>query len=806
MNLKQITELVNDYATKFVDLVGIRDEVSTGDFSPKDNIQECISRTTLDADSFSNYLPYKYYDEESDIFYDDEDTAGFIFEISPIVGVDESLIKNMHHLFNSELPLGSYVQFLLVAGSDISPITNFWEENRTSNHPSLTQLGLHRKKFLETLSVDYRNSIGKTARNYKIYFIYSRKLSRLKSSFQKIKLEKQTLRQKLDSLGLNPYKVDADGLIKLVREMLELDLSLDLKMPSDSILKNKPKYNPTKIISDQILTKMHMNQVHEDRIEHKTTKLSTKCYFAQNLPEEFSLDEMINLLGDSERDNLSIPARFCISFVVSNNIPNTSQNAIIAKGERVIENSEQWYNRNNRDAIRESQEFKGINDKAKNGEKFLNEYLSICITAPSDFIDEAEQSLISLYNSLNFQLEINRYFQMPALLSMLPMNQIDLWKYLNLFKLTRTVLSGEVIAKLPIHAEWQGVPEAGMLFLGRRGQVFNWNPFYRVSSGNYNVCVFGPSGSGKSVLLQDFATNMMAQGAKIFVLDIGQSFKNICKILGGEIIQFDRNSKIILNPFLGYSNDMEEEDRNTIKAAAKAIICTMCGATNDSLKESIIEKAIARGLDRYGKDLSITKLSEVLLDLSKEGVSTEIASNLSSSLFSYTKEGLYGKFFDNDFIGSSKRKEVTFNKQITVFEFEEIKKDKLLLSVILQIISMQIFMQVLTGDRDKRFVLIVDEAWMILDHSAKFLAELARTIRKYGGSLVTCVQNFNDLHAGDHHRAILENSTWTLLLKQDEKGLNSFKNSDAFKDMLPLIRSISISKKIILRLLYMRLE
>ncbi|MGV2432076.1 MAG UNVERIFIED_CONTAM: TraM recognition domain-containing protein [Rickettsiaceae bacterium] len=154
--------------------------------------------------------------------------------------------------------------------------------------------------------------------------------------------------------------------------------------------------------------------------------------------------------------------------------------------------------------------------------------------------------------------------------------------------------------------------------------------------------------------------------------------------------------------------------------------------------------------------------------------------------------GLYGKFFGNN---NESHKEVTFDKDITVFEFEEIKNDKLLLSVVLQIIGMQIFMQVLTGDREKKFMLIVDEAWMILDYAAKFLAEFARTIRKYGGSLVVCVQNFADLNNGDQQKAILQNSTWTILLKQDEKGINSFMESEAFKDMIPLIKSISIARE-----------
>jgi hypothetical protein len=106
---------------------------------------------------------------------------------------------------------------------------------------------------------------------------------------------------------------------------------------------------------------------------------------------------------------------------------------------------------------------------------------------------------------------------------------------------------------------------------------------------------------------------------------------------------------------------------------------------------------------------------------------------------------------------------------------------------------MEVTNQFLTGDRQTPFMIVVDEAWMLLDFAASFFAAFVRTVRKYGGSLIICVQNFTDLHKTQEHRTILENSTWTILLKQDEKGLGAFKESEAFKDMIPLIKSISFS-------------
>lgn len=792
MHIGNILQNIDKLGVKLSSMVGL-ESIHKSSFTDKaQHIKKKVESSIGEAEVLSDLFLYQYFDEANSLFVSDEGWVGFLMELSPVVGSDETLTRNLELFFNDEMPSFSWIQFLLIASNDVNPILSMWQASRTSDIPALRKLAQGRSAFLKKSSNDFKHSVGRTSRNYKLYLAFSQKASPNDKTY-KLKTFMHNLRQKLESLDLAPRVLGVEDLIALVREMVALDLRHKDQNNNDLCLR-QGRYNPEAVIADQILKAPTAYEIEEDRIVHKDTGLASKCYFVSELPQEFSIAEMIGLLGDGNRDNLSIPGRFILSYTIASNLNKATQGALVQKGERTIDAAEQWYSRNNRDIKREAAEWKDINDRAKNGEKFLTEYFQVMLTCQSDFIDEAEQSLFSLYNILNWRLEVNKHFQLPALLSILPFHSQVLWTYLDQFKLTRTALSSEVIAKLPIHAEWKGVPEPGMLLIGRRGQLFNWNPFYRISSGNYNVCVFGPSGSGKSVFLQELATNMMAQGTKIFILDIGQSFKNICQLLGGEIVGFGKGSDIALNPFSGFKKEMSLEDRNIAVSYAKAITCSMCGAKGDNLKESIVEKAITKGLELYGAGLNITRLSEVLIKIGEEVGSSDVATNLSLSLFSYSKEGLYGKFFSNNTDDEEGSKEIKFDKQITVFEFEEIKNDPLLLAVVLQIIGMQIFMQVLTGDRSKRFVLIVDEAWMILEYAAKFLAELARTIRKYGGSLVVCVQNFTDLQGGEHQKAVLENSTWTVLLKQDEKGINAFKTSEAFKDMIPLIKSVSIAK------------
>jgi type IV secretory pathway VirB4 component len=278
----------------------------------------------------------------------------------------------------------------------------------------------------------------------------------------------------------------------------------------------------------------------------------------------------------------------------------------------------------------------------------------------------------------------------------------------------------------------------------------------------------------------------------MFILDIGKSYENICKLLGGKFIRFGSASRISLNPLSGLvdeSGKLKEailEDGSpvpikTIRAGekeyhvsldgvmyAKNIITSMCGAGNNPHKEALIEGAIYRGVEQYGSDLTISKIADVL----KNGNSIE--RELGETLLSFTDRGMHGKYFEN-------AANITFKERITVFELEEVAKDETLLSVLMQVVAIQIFM------------LVVDEAWRALDHSEKFLAEMSRTIRKYGGSLVTCVQNVSDLSTSDHRRTIAQNSEWTVMLEQNSKGLKALEGS-AYESLIPLIETIQFIK------------
>ncbi len=72
-------------------------------------------------------------------------------------------------------------------------------------------------------------------------------------------------------------------------------------------------------------------------------------------------------------------------------------------------------------------------------------------------------------------------------------------------------------------------------------------------------------------------------------------------------------------------------------------------------------------------------------------------------------------------------------------------------------------------------IVLIDEAWLLMQfpQGAKFLAEFARRIRKYGGGLWCTTQNSEDFLGSEEGRTILAMSTMKFLMKQDSSTIDS---------------------------------
>ena len=343
-------------------------------------------------------------------------------------------------------------------------------------------------------------------------------------------------------------------------------------------------------------------------------------------------------------------------------------------------------------------------------------------------------------------------------------------------------ISGEAQSLLPIIGEWKGdLRSPGSLLTNRRGQLIHWSPFGPVlvpsdvfidPNENFNLCIVGVPGSGKSVFMQEIMLSTLGVGGKVFVLDYGKSFKRMCQVLGGNYIEFDLKNPISLNPFSGVSEKEKDfEAREDSLAGVDAILATMAApkhGTSD-LQSSMLQKALRSVWEEKKSKAEITDIANWLLARSES-----YCQDLGNMLFPFTREGIYGKFFTGPAT-------ISLDHKIVVIETDHLRNVPSLMAVIVQMTILHINQTMVKGDRKSPSVVVIEEAWKLVQgkSAGPFIDEANRIARKYYGSIILATQQLTDYFRAESPAAekIFENSAWKAILKQNPDTLLAMRSS-----------------------------
>ena len=305
------------------------------------------------------------------------------------------------------------------------------------------------------------------------------------------------------------------------------------------------------------------------------------------------------------------------------------------------------------------------------GERSILSSFSLTTFCKPEQKAKVNQNLRRIWTSMGWEFTSALYDHLPLLLSSMPM----IWTIEERRKWERGFLTREILGcardletlgkakrtvtresqnMLPILGEWKGQPTPGMIFIGRRGQPFFWSPFGKVliesddmqTDHNYNVCIAGSTGSGKSVLMNELMTNILSVGGRVIVLDKGRSFKNACILLEGQHIEFNTNVSLSLNPFTHIpegDSEGEQEDRlemlSLINPMVQMMVSPLIG-TNDS-QDNHIAKAITAVWQQKKSRGNIHDIAEFLSSHEDKD-----ARDVGHNLYRFTDEGDYGRFFN----------------------------------------------------------------------------------------------------------------------------------------------------------------
>lgn len=312
--------------------------------------------------------------------------------------------------------------------------------------------------------------------------------------------------------------------------------------------------------------------------------------------------------------------------------------------------------------------------------------------------------------------------------------------------------------------------------------------FDRFSLENANLVVFAKAGAGKSFTVKLEALRSMMLGAEVLIIDPENEYQKLCDAVGGSYIRLSLNSNTRINPFdLPKSIDSDEAD-NALRANLinlHGLMKLMLGNMQVSpttgaplspltpIEEADLDQALIDTYARAGitsdplthttEPPVISDLYDTLLHMGGSGP------QLAQRLRRYTTGTFAGIF--------SQQSNIDINNSMVVFNIRDLEEE--LRPVAMYIILSHIW-NIVRNEQKKR-ILIVDEAWQLMkyDDSASFMLSLAKRARKYYLGLTTVTQDVEDFTSSKMGRAVVNNSSMQILLKQAPSAVDLL--GDVFK-------------------------
>jgi len=296
--------------------------------------------------------------------------------------------------------------------------------------------------------------------------------------------------------------------------------------------------------------------------------------------------------------------------------------------------------------------------------------------------------------------------------------------------------------------------------------------FDRFSLENYNLCLFGKAGSGKSFCAKLEILRSLFLGTEVIVVDPENEYQNLAKAVGGQYIDFSFQSQAKINPF-----DLSSIEEETNILAQKilflhTLLKIMLGQITPD-EEAVLDRALVLTYKQRGitNDPQTWKNEPPLMeDLYKNllGMEEQEAKTLANRLERYIKGSLSGIF--------NQKSNVEFKNPFVVFGIKNLETE---LRPAAMFIILDFIWNRIQGELKRRIV-VVDEAWYLMKHpdSALFLYSLAKRARKYYVGLTTITQDVEDFLESKYGKAIIQNSSIQILMKQSPAAID--KVADVF--------------------------
>jgi len=698
---------------------------------------------------FQKELPFREYDEASRL-YIQENSKGFVLEISPLIGCNTFLEKELATLCADIGSEGDSIQCLLLADHRIDPQIKTWSLPREKRSGIYAKISERKKAFFqETI----RQDSCPPPRDFRILFSYSSpeasksglidKKAKALSFFNRLSIAEE----------LSPQQF-IDALSGMINYTGKTEVKSRLFNPFNYIA------NGLCLHGSINLKQTHVEFIQEEKINH------FKAFEVLEYPDQWTISNNQAFIGDFFHQSRGINTDFFIHYGIY--FPKQGMTSSKLKTKQKTLEQQLKFKAMKKlfsTAERESDEIQFALNEINNGQKFVQTHMTIGLFSDPKSLPDHEGALKSTFSRLGFKLAPSDSIHLDEFVRCLPMTwgESSKQREMQFFRSFKTTTTHEVGLFMPLIAEWAGNSRTGMPMVGRRGQFLTWDPFK--TEGNLNTVVVGASGTGKSVFMQEMIMSHLGTSGRVFVLDLGRSFEKLCLLLEGQYLFFTKDSNLNLNPFTLIPETSNREAIEATLNMVTSIVSTMAMPMEkiDGDRSNMISIAVKKAFNAQSRKASIDDVIEALKGSEYETERMKgHAESLIDSLQKYTTTGEYKQFFYG-------AEELELTSEFVVIETEELKNMGDLQAVILQIFSLIISKEVFMGNRERKSLICIDEAWDLLKSPQMegFIESMARRLRKYNGALLVGTQSLKDFERSAGAAAAFQNSNWLVMLGKD---------------------------------------
>ncbi|MCU1136983.1 MULTISPECIES: type IV secretion system protein TraC [Stenotrophomonas] len=707
------------------------------------------------------------FDEDETLFLIDPQKIGFGVLVAPISGGDENIAEKLNLLLQLGWPADTLIQFTLYASPDLVGITSAYKDlRRNVRDPGLQGItNAHHDYLSGGAFTPVDKNTGVRLRDTRVAITVQVPFKDHQPTAQEMRQVKD-LRVAFDaalkSAGIRGEKMTPKVYIRLMETILN--------QGADSCWKRSPVvgYDDKELICGQIIDPGNVIDVDDKGLWlNGTTRvrvLSPKRY-----PDLLYFGLAMKYLTDPKQGARGIRENAIVTLCV--HMPDAE--ASRAK----MEKEQMWANHQSSTPIAKyvsyfrdkKASYDAVLDQVKKGDRIVNAYISMAIFTQGEGDDEQSRALTeersvaasinaqSYWREFGFHMMEDRYMVAPFFSQMLPFAaDADMRKALERYM---TMSARHATYLMPIFGQWRGTGTPLMTLFARDGQIQPISPFDTDSNMNFMIAAL--SGSGKSVLAQSLVTAFRTIQGRAWVIDVGDSYVNTCEMLGGQYLEFGKDSRVCINPFTLVRDYDEEADM--LSGILSIMIAPTEGLSDFRLAE--LKRTLKDCWNQHGTALTIDILASALQESDRQEVK-----DMGRQLFSFTSAGDYGSYFAGP-------NNVNVDNPFTVLELGALKAKQHLQRVVLLTLMYQISQAVYMGDRATRQMLMIDEAWQLLasDETAEFVERAYRQFRKHNATVGIITQSVEDVWSTKGGRAIAENSAHMYLLRQKPESIDAIK-------------------------------